>query len=173
MGRLLVALIYAKKHNCGFGGIFSPYLRNIIAVRCPIFSCTVTYVTVFVKTRHLYKIQISQRIVCPRCPTQFEDDCPFVYRATATFSPAFQRVHSTKRGVLGKLKLFRILDSLHVAMITRVGQRSRKAVSQVFYTPCLVSLLPTPQRLKLPDDVPAYVSSMTRAKILQGSVTER
>ena len=128
----------------------------------------------FVKIFSFFRLlQISQWVVCPRCPTNFEDDRLFVYRAMAIFSAAFQRVLFIKRGVLGEVKLYRILGSLHVAMITRVGQTSRKAVSRRrrFFAPCLVSLLTTPQRFRLlPDDVPAYVSSITRAKILQASV---
>ena len=69
----------------------------------------------------------------------------------AIFSAAFQRVHSIKRGVLGELKLSRIPGPLHVAMITRAGQRSRKAVSlsRCFLPRVLASLLPTSQRFSL------------------------
>ena len=113
-------------------------------------------------------LHILQQIVRPRCPTKFEGDRPFVYRATCT-AIFFRSV--PKRVVLGELKLFRILVPLHVAMITRAGQRSRKAVSQTFF--CSVFSV-SPQRFSLRKaprcDVPAYVSSMTWAKILQGCV---
>ena len=121
-------------------------------------------------------LRLSQRIIHPRCPTKFEDYRPFVYRATAIFfrSVPTSSIHKTKRFLVTwsfsviliryTLQWLRVRVKGHVTLC--LGRRFFLLVFRLLSSRIHSVWVSE----KLPDDIPAYLSSITRGKILHGSV---
>ena len=71
------------------------------------------------------------------------EDCPYARCVIATFISAIRGVYFEKRRFIAEQLSFRIFGQLHVAIITRSGQRSRKPplFSRVFMQLLYIALV--------------------------------